>query len=90
MPHYLLDAANDATELPSADLDNIQSVLRTTPTLDSEAPVLACEILDAWDEDCRILRRRPRLVLLNVEEPESDCREAVFRLLHYICCVRVR
>lgn len=32
MPHYLLDAANDATELPSADLDNIQSVLRTTPT----------------------------------------------------------
>lgn len=33
MPHYLLDAANDATELPSADLDNIQSVLRTTPTL---------------------------------------------------------
>lgn len=70
MPHYLLNAANDATELPSADLDNIQSVLRTTPTLDSEAPVLACEILDAWDEDCRILRRRPRLVLLNVEEPE--------------------
>ena len=63
MPHYLLDAANDATELPSADLDNIQSVLRTTPTLDSEATVLACE-------DCRILRRRPRLVLLNVEEPE--------------------
>lgn len=70
MPHYLLDAANDATELPSADLDNIQSVLRTTPTLDSEATVLACEILNAWDEDCRILRRRPRLVLLNVEEPK--------------------
>lgn len=70
MPHYLLDAANDAIELPSADLDNIHSILRTTPTLASEAHVLACEILDAWDEDCRILRRRPKLVLLNVEEPE--------------------
>lgn len=66
----MLDAANDAIELPSADLDNIQSILRTTPTLASEAHVLACEILDAWDEDCRILRRRPKLVLLNVEEPE--------------------
>lgn len=70
MPHYLLNAANNATELPSADLDNIQSILTAVPTLTSEATVLACEILDAWDEDCRILRRRPRLVLLNVEEPE--------------------
>lgn len=70
MPHYLLDAANNATELPFADLDSVQSILNTMPTLAPEAPVLACEILDAWAEDCRILRRRPRLVLLNVEEPE--------------------
>lgn len=70
MPHYLLDAANNATELPFADLDSIQSILNTMPTLAPEAPVLACEILDAWAEDCRILRRRPKLVLLNVEEPE--------------------
>lgn len=70
LPHYLLNAANNATELPSADLDNIQSILTAVPTLTSEATVLAREILDAWDEDCRILRRRPRLVLLNVEEPE--------------------
>ena len=65
-----MNAANNATGLPSADLDNIQSILTAVPTLTSEATVLACEILDAWDEDCRILRRRPRLVLLNVEEPE--------------------
>ena len=70
MPHYLLDAANNATELPFADLDSVQSILNTMPTLAPEAPVLACEILDAWAEDCRILRRRPKLVLLNVEEPE--------------------
>lgn len=67
MPHYLLDAANNATELPFADLDSVQSILNTMPTLAPEAPVLACEILDAWAEDCRILRRRPKLVLLNVE-----------------------
>ena len=70
MPHYLLDAANNATELPFADLDSVQSILNTMPTLAPEAPVLACEILDAWAEDCRILRRRPKLVLLNVEEPD--------------------
>jgi hypothetical protein len=70
MPHYLLDAANNATELPFTDLDSVQSILNTMPTLAPEAPVLACEILDAWAEDCRILRRRPKLVLLNVEEPE--------------------
>ena len=68
MPHYLLDAANNATELPFADLDSVQSILNTMPTLAPEAPVLA--FLDAWAEDCRILRRRPKLVLLNVEEPE--------------------
>lgn len=45
MPHYLLDAANNATELPFADLDSVQSILNTMPTLAPEAPVLACEIL---------------------------------------------
>jgi hypothetical protein len=29
MPHYLLDAANNATELPFADLDSVQSILNT-------------------------------------------------------------
>lgn len=48
MPHYFLDAANNATELPFADLDSVQSILNTMPTLAPEAPVLACEILDAW------------------------------------------
>ena len=33
MPHYLLDAANNATELPFADLDSVQSILNTMPTL---------------------------------------------------------
>lgn len=47
MPHYFLDAANNATELPFADLDSVQSILNTMPTLAPEAPVLACEILDA-------------------------------------------
>ena len=40
MPHYLLDAANNATELPFADLDSVQSILNTMPTLAPEAPVL--------------------------------------------------
>lgn len=44
MPHYFLDAANNATELPFADLDSVQSILNTMPTLAPEAPVLACEI----------------------------------------------
>lgn len=90
MPHYLLDAANNATELPFADLDSVQSILNTMPTLAPEAPVLACEILDAWAEDCRILRRRPKLVLLNVRSRNSKCGKVVFRSLHYPCCVRVR
>ena len=33
MPHYFLDAANNATELPFADLDSVQSILNTMPTL---------------------------------------------------------
>ena len=70
MPHFLLDSANNGTKLPSADLESVQSVLSSMPAFASEAPILACEILDAWNEDCRIVSRRPTLVLLNVEEPE--------------------